>query len=285
MDKPLVSVVVVTHNNQELVTISLESILRQTYHNIEVLVCDQSSTDQTLSILKAFEDDRVRTIIDEPSNYFTSLNRAVALAHGEYILEFSATGIMRPNLVETLLLELEKDTRAVCAIPQFVRVNKDGVIVARPSLPASGDEMTIGLLLSADIVNAPTMFRRLSAASTLYNTSFKQPKGNLLWSTNKSGRLLVCPEYLAATRQEDYKTGTLWGKRYGSIGALWRFPNTVRQFEKEARSTYGEAVVALYKLALQKKDFIYALLVAFCAMRLPGYRHEFLHTRKVAKKT
>ena len=53
--QPKISVIMATHNDESTISDSIESILKQTYQNIEFLIIDDYSTDETLKILKNFE--------------------------------------------------------------------------------------------------------------------------------------------------------------------------------------------------------------------------------------
>jgi len=55
--QPKISVIMATHNDESTISDSIESILNQTYPNIEFLIIDDYSTDQTLNILKSFESE------------------------------------------------------------------------------------------------------------------------------------------------------------------------------------------------------------------------------------
>ena len=88
MQNSLISVAMATYNGERFIAEQLESILNQTYKNIEVIVCDDASSDATVSILKAFaqKDARVR-LIENKSNlgYVKNFEKAISLCRGEYI--------------------------------------------------------------------------------------------------------------------------------------------------------------------------------------------------------
>ena len=100
MDKPLISVIIPSYNNEATLGVAVESILKQTYKNLEVIIVDDSSTDGTRAIAEKYaaQDARVRVIqaIEDPYRFDTRLNRNInagwsarnaglAVARGEYI--------------------------------------------------------------------------------------------------------------------------------------------------------------------------------------------------------
>lgn len=282
MTSPKVTVILVTDNDQEFVTAALESVLRQTYRTIEVVVCDQGSTDGTYSILTNFKDDRLKVSQGTGGGYFAGVNQAVQLATGEFILEFSPRGIMKPAMIRSLVTLIEKNNTSICGVSQFVKVDNNGLIVDRPKLPNPGDEMALELLLSNEPASAPLLLRRNFIGRSLYKTGGSQSKLDLLWSANKSGRLVLSQEYLAAARPAKPGAG-LWGKRYTVLSILWRFPQVARNLPEDKRDAYGEKVIGLYKTAFRRKDYVFGLIILFCALRSPGYRHEFLRMVRLGK--
>ena len=81
-----VSVVVPTHNRSELLTVTLRSVLRQRDVDLEVIVVDEASTDETAAILAGLGDPRVRTVRHEtPRGVSTARNRGTAEARGDWV--------------------------------------------------------------------------------------------------------------------------------------------------------------------------------------------------------
>ena len=62
LDKtPLVSIIMTVYNVENYINKSIDSILNQSYKNFELLICDDFSSDQSLSIINEYEDDRIKT--------------------------------------------------------------------------------------------------------------------------------------------------------------------------------------------------------------------------------
>lgn len=84
--KPLVSVVVPTHNDSKYIKEAMSSIVNQTYDNLEIVVVDDFSSDNTVEIIKAFNDKRIRIIRNE-SNRGAAYSRNIGIKNctGDYI--------------------------------------------------------------------------------------------------------------------------------------------------------------------------------------------------------
>jgi glycosyltransferase involved in cell wall biosynthesis len=59
--KPLVSICMPTYNGSKHISEAIESILNQSFSNFELLIIDDGSSDDTVSIIKSFSDDRIRS--------------------------------------------------------------------------------------------------------------------------------------------------------------------------------------------------------------------------------
>lgn len=106
MEQPLVSVPVITYNSSKYVLETLESIKAQTYHNIELIISDDCSTDNTIELCKQWVGDNkdrfIRTqIITSKVNTGVSanLNRAEAVCQGEWMKGTAGDDLLMPNCI------------------------------------------------------------------------------------------------------------------------------------------------------------------------------------------
>lgn len=85
-EKPLVTVMVPTYNRERTILAAVESVLTQTYSNIELMVIDDGSTDRTIEILESISDDRMQVIRnDQNCGKSACLNRAIDCSSGDLI--------------------------------------------------------------------------------------------------------------------------------------------------------------------------------------------------------
>ena len=92
MTNPLVSVIVPVYNARNSVARCLESICSQTYQELEIIVLNDGSTDDSLTICEQFraKDPRVTVVDKENEGVSRTRNAGLALAQGDYI-QFAAT--------------------------------------------------------------------------------------------------------------------------------------------------------------------------------------------------
>jgi glycosyltransferase involved in cell wall biosynthesis len=103
----LVTVYIATHNRAELLMRAVNSVLIQTYSNIELIVADDGSSDDTYQqLLPLIENSQVFYVKnDTPKGACVARNKAIALAKGEFITGMDDDDAMEPKRVEHLLTE------------------------------------------------------------------------------------------------------------------------------------------------------------------------------------
>ena len=98
---PRLSVITIVYNNVRDIERTLQSVLNQTYSNIEYLVIDGASTDGTLDILKRYESKLTKLISEPDQGIYDAMNKGLALATGDYVLFMnSGDEIYAPQTVE-----------------------------------------------------------------------------------------------------------------------------------------------------------------------------------------
>ena len=124
---PKVTVVLTCFNAEDTIEESIESILNQSYKNIEVIVCDDASSDRSWPILCAIQQRCSSvTVIRNNANYGTYLskNRAIDLAGGEIILFQDADDISHPQRVAIQVAELLADASLIATRTKYLRYNE-----------------------------------------------------------------------------------------------------------------------------------------------------------------
>ena len=104
--QPLVSVVLCTYNGEKYLRPQLDSILSQSYRNLELVVSDDASTDGTVDILKEYSqtDPRVKLVVNrENTGYNRNFEKAFALASASYIAISDQDDIWEEKKIEAMM--------------------------------------------------------------------------------------------------------------------------------------------------------------------------------------
>ena len=102
MSNQLVSIIMSVYNNEDTVKASIESILSQSYKNIELIITDDCSSDRSLSIIKNYLDEKNVKLIENSDNkgLTKSLNTMIKVASGEFIARQDADDISLEKRIE-----------------------------------------------------------------------------------------------------------------------------------------------------------------------------------------
>lgn len=114
MDNALISVIVTSYNHAEYLDQRMESLLRQTYPDLEIIVVDDCSTDNSLAVLEKYKKDpRVRIIaLTANGGYARASNLGVTLSRGEYVMLAECDDYNEPSHIAVLHDMLAADDRA-----------------------------------------------------------------------------------------------------------------------------------------------------------------------------
>ncbi len=106
-----VSIILTAFNEEKYIGKAIESILSQTFEDLELIVVNDGSTDGTPDIINGFDDERIKLINQENSGPGASRNRALKIAEGEYVMYLDGDDWYSPDAVEVAYREAKcKDT-------------------------------------------------------------------------------------------------------------------------------------------------------------------------------
>ena len=103
MESALISILIPMYNAEEFIERAVRSAILQTYENLEILIIDNCSTDNSVDIVKNIDDPRIRLYQNEENLGFAeNINRGIDLCNGEYIKFLCADDELAKNAVEKL---------------------------------------------------------------------------------------------------------------------------------------------------------------------------------------
>ena len=111
---PKISVILPVFNAQIYLRESIESILSQSFTNFELIIINDGSTDQSLEIIQSYTDERIKLINQANAGLPISLNRAIAIAKGQYLARQDADDISLPTRLAEQAAYL--DEHPACAL-------------------------------------------------------------------------------------------------------------------------------------------------------------------------
>lgn len=120
----MISVIVPVYNVEKYIKETISSILNQTYNDFELILVNDGSTDNSLSIMRQYEND-VRVKIIDGKNYGAPHARNIGLnyAKGNYIMFFDSDDIMLPMQLERMIQKILSDNTDLLICQHFVLFN------------------------------------------------------------------------------------------------------------------------------------------------------------------
>lgn len=127
---PLVSVIVPVYNVESYVSRCIESLLRQTYADIEILLIDDGSQDHSLEILRRYEkqDTRIRVFHKSNEGLGPTRNYGLRQARGKYVMYVDSDDYVLPTIMEKLLNSLREHQADISVCDRFNLTEKTGAM-------------------------------------------------------------------------------------------------------------------------------------------------------------
>lgn len=125
---PTVSVIVPNYNHARFLSRRIDSVLKQSFQDFELILMDDSSTDDSRSILSLYaKDPRVRIEFNEGNSgsTFKQWNKGVRLARGKYVWIAESDDYADPHLLERLVEVLDREPTVTFVYCQSWRVSED----------------------------------------------------------------------------------------------------------------------------------------------------------------
>ena len=104
----MISVIVNVYNGEKYIRKCLESVINQTYNDLEILIVNDGSTDGTLEICQSYKDERIRIITTENQGLALSRNTGIDNAKGDYLYFVDADDYIEPDTIEYLYSLIKK---------------------------------------------------------------------------------------------------------------------------------------------------------------------------------
>ncbi len=199
MTSPLVSVLMPAYDASRFLPEAIDSILRQTCSDLELVVVDDGSADDTADILERYRrrDGRVRLCRQPHSGVAAALNRAIELARGPYLARMDADDVSLPRRLATQVAFLDANPEVgICG----TRVRTIGWKPSRISRPCTDDAaIRCQLLFANAFAHSSVMMRRASFrdGGPRYDPAYTEAQDYELWVRSASSmRLANVPEVL-----------------------------------------------------------------------------------------
>src|SRR3972149_8313204 len=158
---PLVSVITPTFNRSDFITFSIESVLRQTCPDFEMIIVDDGSTDGTGEIVnKYLHDERIRYYWQENLGQSTARNKGINLSSGEYICFLDSDDIYKPDKLHEQVSLFKRMPYVDIVYGDEEYIGADGALLGKSKMKCHSGVIYEALLLDNFVSIATAMVRR-----------------------------------------------------------------------------------------------------------------------------
>lgn len=158
-----ISIITVSFNAAKTIEASINSVIAQTYPNIEFIIIDGGSTDGTVDIIKKYADSLAYWVSEPDKGIYDAMNKGVAAATGDYVYFLGADDILMPDAFSKMLASLS-DTSALPVIY--------GDVIMRPEGIRYAGRFTAGKLCLWNISHQAMLTPRSLLTATPYSLSY-----------------------------------------------------------------------------------------------------------------
>ena len=133
MQNQLVSIVMVNYNHEDFIEEAIESVLKQTYRNWELIIIDDGSTDQSCKIIKNYADNNKRIIpifLEKNSHICVATNIGLDRISGEFVARLDSDDVWEMDKLEKQINYLEDNQQDIC-FTKLKIIDKDSRVVKR----------------------------------------------------------------------------------------------------------------------------------------------------------
>ena len=212
-NKPLVSIIIPTFNSGRYLDLSLESICRQTYSNLEIIAIDDASSDDTYNKLVEWQkkNGSIRLYKNEGNlGIAKTRNKGVSLANGKYIALMDHDDISRPTRIEKEVDFLENNGEYAAVGTQIDVIDEQGTVVGKKEYKTTFEKIMHELPFASPICN-PSAMIRTSALKEIgpYDETLSGSEDYEMWFKMAGKyKLANINEYLFAYRVSNSQTST-----------------------------------------------------------------------------
>lgn len=182
---PLVSIIIPCFNAEDFVELAIRSIMEQSYSNMEIIVLNDQSTDNTGKILKklASEDSRIIYIENEKNiKLVDTLNKGLLLCNGKYIARMDADDVSRIDRIQKQVEFLEKNPD-IAILGSAMQIFGEGIKEKELLNPTKHERIIAKMFVASPLFHPTIMIRKELVDNGIfkYDKNFFRVEDYHLW--------------------------------------------------------------------------------------------------------
>lgn len=213
---PLISVITITHNRDKYLDEAIESVLRQSFKDWELIIIDDASTDNTAEVVAKYaaQDQRIKFHRENVNlGIAKARNLALQMSQGKYVAVLDSDDAWaNPEKLQKQMVFLEKNADHAAVGGAVIVMNENGQEITRYKNPTTDAAIRTVILRRNPFLHSSVMFRREVAVNCGgYGNYTVGEDYDLFLKMGLSGKLANMDDYLVKYRK--HGMGVTWAKR------------------------------------------------------------------------
>lgn len=165
---PKVTVAIAVYNGANFIHQTINSVLNQSFQDFEIIVIDDGSIDQTVNIIKSFENERIKLFENKTNKgLIYTRNKYLQLANGEYIAILDADDVWYPNKLAIQVDFMDSNTTVGIS---GTYANRDSIIW---KFPLHHEDIKVSLLFGSAFIHSSAILRK--SYIDKFNLNYRTP--------------------------------------------------------------------------------------------------------------
>ncbi|MGB3760182.1 MAG: glycosyltransferase [Rivularia sp. (in: cyanobacteria)] len=150
--QPVISIVIPVYNRENYLKIAIESVLRQTFNDFELIIWDDGSTDNSVEIASQYaeQDKRIKLVAAKHQGFSISLKSAFSICSGKYIGWIDSDDIIAPTALTETAKILDSHSEIGLVYTDYLLIDKDNKVLGkgtRCQIPYSKDRLLVDFMV------------------------------------------------------------------------------------------------------------------------------------------
>jgi len=224
----IISVVIPVFNGEHFIASAIESVLAQTYKNVEIIVVNDGSTDGTEEILKGYQD-KITLLFQKNAGQSSARNYGIKKAKGQFIALLDADDLFVSNKLVKQMDLISKNNLEICC-SEFETIDENDAFIRNVSVPALDMNQALDKFLEGNFICTSTMIFKKDLFEKLegFDVNLQGAEDGDLWF-----RMLTTGARLGCVRENLLKYRLHSGNYSKNFFKMMQFRNKVhlRQYE------------------------------------------------------
>ena len=250
MNTPKISAIMSVYNGEEYLDAAIESVIKQTFTDWELIIINDCSTDATADILAKFamQDKRIRVYTNEVNLRLPkSLNKAISYAEGKYIARMDADDICLPTRFEKQYAFMEKNGDVALSSCRFMTLKKEGIASGGCGGRIDNEALCARLLFTNPILHPGIIAKAEIMKELKYDETLTCTEDLELWTrfAMRGYKIEILPEYLMLYRIHDKQiTATTIARQHDEVLRIQRkyFPHFICDMDEKCTEFYIDGI-------------------------------------------